>query len=98
MNVRDDGVVEIVGNGRLDYTTKLLEDPARVILKFSEVYLSDPIEVEVNRGNLIRARAGFHPEDGSTWVVLDMTEAEIPEITESGKTLEILPGKVTEKL
>lgn len=87
--------VNVVGNGYFPtFTTDLLRDPTRLVLKFSKMYIADPLTVEVNRGTVQRARLGYHPEDASTWIVLDMLEAVQPEIVSSGKTLKIVTNRI----
>lgn len=88
--------VNVVYNGRVPgYTTDLLTDPTRLLLRFAKLYIADPLTVEVNRGSVQRARLGYHPEDASTWIVLDMSEAVVPEMITIGKTLKIVTTKFT---
>lgn len=88
--------VNVVYNGRVPgYTTDLLTDPTRLLIRFAKLYIADPLTVEVNRGSVQRARLGYHPEDASTWIVLDMTEAVVPEMITIGKMLKIVTTKFT---
>ncbi|RIK57685.1 hypothetical protein DCC62_29770, partial [candidate division KSB1 bacterium] len=87
--------VNVVGNGYFPtYTTDLLRDPTRLVIKFSKMYIADPLTAAVNRGSVQRARLGYHPEDASTWIVLDLLEAVQPEIVSSGKTLKIVTNRI----
>ena len=95
--VVQDQSVTVEGNGRLEYTQTILTDPPRMLLKFPKVYVPDPLNIGVYRGNIQRARVGFHEEEGSTWVVLDMEDAVAPQVAESGRALNIVPGTLAQK-
>ncbi len=88
--VRNDSIV-VEGNGELSFTQKLLDNPPRALLVFPKVYIPDAKTFTINKGNVQQARLGFHPEDGSTWVVLDLFAPIAPVATSVGKTVRILP-------
>lgn len=88
--VRNDSIV-VEGNGELTFTQKILENPPRALLVFPKVYIPDAKTFTINKGNVQQARLGFHPEDGSTWVVLDLFAPIAPVATSVGKTVRILP-------
>jgi hypothetical protein len=64
--------VSVLGNGRLNFTARFVDDPPRAVLVFPKTYVPDAKTFPINRGNIRQARIGFHPEDGSTWVVFDL--------------------------
>ena len=82
--------ISVTGNGQLTFTKDILDDPPRVLLRFPKVYIPDPMTIPVGRGNIRQARLGFHPEDGSTWVVLDVDEPVFPGLVAVGNRLNIL--------
>lgn len=89
--VEGDPAIAIVGNGRLSYTASLLENPYRLLLKFSKVYIPGPRSVIINRGDYQQARMAFHPEDRSTWMVLDLNgPMPMPTLSSDGRRL-LLP-------
>ncbi len=88
--VRNDSIV-VEGNGTLTFTQKLLDNPPRALLVFPKVYIPDAKTFTINKGNVQQARLGFHPEEGSTWVVLDLFAPVAPVATSVGKTVRILP-------
>ncbi len=88
--VRNDSIV-VVGNGELAFSQKLLENPPRALLVFPKVYIPDAKTFTINKGNVQQARLGFHPEEGSTWVVLDLYAPIAPVATSVGKIVRILP-------
>jgi len=71
VSVSNDSII-IIGNGRLFFDMDFIDDPPRMVLKFPKVFISEPVTISINRGNFVRARMGFHPEEGSTWIVFDM--------------------------
>ncbi|MDZ7344360.1 MAG: PorV/PorQ family protein [candidate division KSB1 bacterium] len=77
--VMGDSVVSIVGNGRLNFLDpSFLDNPPRLVFKFPKVYITEPKTIPINRGNFIRARMAYHPDERSTWVVFDLQRALAP--------------------
>ena len=89
--------VSVLGNGRLDFSSRLLDNPPRVVLVFPKTYVPDPKTFPINRGNVRQARVGFHPEDGSTWVVLDLNSPVSPKALAAGKQVKIETGSMAVK-
>ena len=71
----NDQVVQLVFNGKVEFTSRTLNSPERLIIDVPNVYmLSDVKEVALNRGPFIRARMGFHREKVPfTRIVLDLS-------------------------
>ncbi len=88
--VRNDSIL-VIGNGELVFSQKLLDEPPRALLIFPKVYIPDAKTIPINKGNVQQARLGFHPEDGSTWVVLDLYAPVPPQSMALGRTVRILP-------
>ncbi len=86
--------VSVIGNGALDFSTRFVDNPSRVVLVFPKTYVPDAKTFQINRGNIQQARMGFHPEDGSTWVVLDLDSPVQPRATASGKRVNIDTGSI----
>ncbi|MGH7493235.1 MAG: PorV/PorQ family protein [bacterium] len=89
--------VSVQGNGRLDFTARFVDDPPRVVLVFPKTYVPDAKAFPINRGNIRQARVGFHPEDGSTWVVLDLNSPVTPRAIAAGKRVNIDTGSIAVK-
>ena len=89
--------VSVLGNGRLDFTTRFVDSPPRAVLVFPKTYVPDAKTFPINRGNVRQARVGFHPEDGSTWVVLDLDSPVTPKAIVAGKRVSIDTGSIAVK-
>jgi len=72
VEVTGDSTISVVGNGRLNYTTTFLQNPARLLLKFPMTFAPDSRTFALNRGNYLQARVAYHPNERSTWVVFDL--------------------------
>ncbi len=88
--VRNDSIL-VIGNGELAFSQRLLDNPPRALLIFPKIYIPDAKTIAINKGNVQQARLGFHPEDGSTWVVLDLFAPLPPQAMAIGKTVRIFP-------
>ena len=72
VEVIDDRTVRIVCNGKISFSSDLLEEPDRLVIDFPKTYLlNDIASYELNRGPFIRARLGYHGE-GFSRVVFDL--------------------------
>jgi outer membrane protein OmpA-like peptidoglycan-associated protein len=89
--------VSVQGNGRLDFSARFVDDPPRVVLVFPKTYVPDAKTFPINRGTIRQARVGFHPEDGSTWVVLDLNSPVTPRAIAAGKRVNIDTGSIAVK-
>lgn len=89
--------VSVLGNGRLNFTTRFVDNPPRVVLVFPKTYVPDAKTFPVNRGNIRQARIGFHPEDGSTWVVFDLNSPVTPRAIAAGRRVNIDTGSIAAK-
>ncbi len=70
----NDQVIQIIFNGKVEFTSRTFSSPERLIIDVPNVYmLSDIKEIPLNRGPFIRARLGFHPDGPFTRIVLDLT-------------------------
>ena len=67
------------------------------MLVFPKTYVPDAKTFPINRGNVRQARVGFHPEDGSTWVVLDLDSPVTPKAIVAGKRVSIDTGSIAVK-
>ncbi len=89
--------VSVLGNGRLEFTTRFVDDPPRAVLVFPKTYVPDAKTFQINRGNIRQARIGFHPEDGSTWVVFDLNAPFTPKAIVAGKRISLDTGSIAAK-
>jgi len=61
VEVVDDKTMRVVCNGKVNYTTNVMELPDRLILDFPGIFIiTDQSVFEINRGSVIRARLGYH--------------------------------------
>jgi len=75
VNIVNDNAVRIVGNGKLTYTHRVLNEPYRLVIDFPRTFLeSDITNMEIFKGPFMRARLGYHPEEVFTRVVFDLFE------------------------
>jgi outer membrane protein OmpA-like peptidoglycan-associated protein len=81
VKVAGDSTIAIEGNGRLNYVTSFVDNPPRLLLKFSKVYAADSRSFPLNVGNFLQARLGYHPDERSTWVVFDLSTAPAQQLT-----------------
>ena len=89
--VQDDTIF-VIGNGRLTYTRRFVDTPPRAVIVLPKVYISDSKTIPVNKGNIRQIRIAFHPEESSTWVVLDLEDTILPEVITLDNRLIIRPG------
>lgn len=80
VEVIDDRTVRIICNGKVKFTTDMLDKPDRLLIDFPKAYLLNDISsYELNRGPFVRARLGYHGE-GFSRVVFDLNRPFDPDI------------------
>ena len=81
VEVIDDRTVRIICNGKMGFTTDMLDTPDRLVVDFPKGFLlNDIASYELNRGPFLRARLGYHGE-GFSRVVFDLQYAIDAEVT-----------------
>lgn len=81
VEVIDDRTLRIVCNGKMGFTTDMLDTPDRLVVDFPKGYLlNDIASYELNRGPFLRARLGYHGE-GFSRVVFDLKYAIDVDVT-----------------
>lgn len=81
LKIIDDHTFEIECNGKVKVEKMTLNKPERLIVDFPGIYLlTEATTFEINRGAIIRARLGFHPETRFSRVVFDLSRPISAEI------------------
>ena len=81
VEVVDQNTVQIVCNGKVEYTMKEMNDPERLIFDFQNIFLlSDVKTIKLNAGPFKQARLGYHPAQKFSRVVFDLDRKVRPNV------------------